>query len=131
MTLTSEVAISERDGGFELAFDVSGYDNVCVTIELCFRASGSVDGAEPAAGIRTSRERGGQPGRSDSPGTYFLKDGTGTYTVNGDTLEFGPGLHKHTSLRMEGEPYRSTTAVCATATACTSRASPHLNTRSR
>jgi hypothetical protein len=105
VTLTSEVAISENDGKFELAFNVSGYDNVRVTIELCFRAEGRLTGVELATSSRQSRERNARARSSNGSGTYFLKNGTGAYTVNDDALEFGPGLHMHTALGMEGEPY--------------------------
>ena len=105
VTLTSKVGISENDGEFKLAFDVSGYDNVRVTIELCFRAEGSLKGVVQATNGRPRWERNVRTRTPNDSRVFFLKNGTGAYTVNDDTLEFGPGLHEHNSLRMEGEPY--------------------------
>jgi len=44
-------------------------------LELTFRPGGVLSGVEPLA----------------EPGSYQLVAGTGTYTVGGDTIEFGPG----------------------------------------
>lgn len=73
--LTTSVTIAEVGaGGFDLAFDVDG-PPTSLTIELCFRPGGALTGVVPANG----------------DGNFQLVEGTGRYTVGGDTISFGPG----------------------------------------
>lgn len=88
--LESAITIEEHQGGFDLHFTVDGPTEVEVTIELCFRAGGTLDGAIPA----------------QEKDDHFLKDGMGRYRVGTDVIEFGPGMHTHADLRtMDGEEY--------------------------
>lgn len=90
-TIDQRVFVVEKDGGFELRFEITGHDGVPVTVELAFRAGGTFAGA-----VREEAE----------PKTYSLGDGLGRYTVGGDTIEFGPGGGAaHRFLRLEGHTY--------------------------
>ena len=73
--LRTTVSIAEvGTGGFDLVFDVDG-PPTSLTIELCFRAGGTLAGVVPASG----------------DGNFQLVEGEGSYTVGGDTITFGPG----------------------------------------
>lgn len=112
-TLESKVTITEKDGGFELAFDIGGHPNVPVTIELGFRSGGTFTGVAPmasagtAGGGRGGRGGGGRGGgiAPEADNAYVLREGTATYTVGSDRIEFGPGQLARAPGRMEGETY--------------------------
>ncbi len=74
-TLGTRVLVSEAEDGFDLAFDVSGEEDVEMTLELTFREGGTVSGAEPR----------------EEEGTFHLVDGIGRYETGTDTITFGPG----------------------------------------
>jgi hypothetical protein len=83
------VTITETKGAFELAFDISGHDNAPVVIELSFRRGGQFTGVKPTA----------------EPQVYLLEQGTGSYRVGADVIEFGPGRVEHERLNVEGASY--------------------------
>jgi hypothetical protein len=75
LVLRTTVRVTEVGaGGFDLAFDLDG-PPTSLTIELCFRAGGTLAGVVPAGG----------------DGNFQLVEGEGSYTVGGDTITFGPG----------------------------------------
>jgi hypothetical protein len=75
LVLRTTVTVTEvGTGGFDLAFDLDG-PPTSLTIELCFRAGGTLAGVVPAGG----------------GGNFQLVEGEGSYTVGGDTITFGPG----------------------------------------
>ena len=90
-TVDQKVTVAEKDGGFELRFDISGHEGVPVTIELAFRSGGKLSGVEEDAESHS----------------FFLKEGTGKYTAGTDTIEFGPGEHVHRFISLEGHTYRA------------------------
>ena len=107
-TLKTDVTVSEKDGRFALEFSIQGPPNVPVTIELGFRSGGKFTGVEPLGGGEPAgRGRGGRGGgfTPDTDNAHVLKQGTGTYTVGNDTIEFGPGSLPRAPGRMEGESY--------------------------
>lgn len=87
VTLRTEIRVREKDGGFELEFQVDGYPGVPLTLELIFRPGGSLTGAE----------------RTGEMETFLLKEGWGSYTVGPDRLTFGPGSYNQPVRRMESE----------------------------
>jgi hypothetical protein len=89
-SLDQKITVAEKDGGFELRFDITGHDGVPVTIELAFRPGGAFSG--PVEEDKESR-------------IFLLKDGSGKYTVGQDAIEFGPGGSAHRFLNLEGHTY--------------------------
>jgi len=49
----------------------------------------------------------GRAGRQmrDDPESYRMDADRCSYTIDGNTLEFGPGVYEHTRLGMEGEQF--------------------------
>lgn len=86
--LSTAVGISQTKSGFDLAFDVSGEENVELTWELTFREGGELSGVEAL-----------------EDGTYHLVEGHGTYTLGEDTVTFGPGNGKGLIEARPGEQY--------------------------
>ena len=77
-------------GAFDLDFGVDGQPT-SLTIELCFRAGGTLSGAVPAGG---------------DGGNFQLVDGEGSYAVGDDVIRFGPGTGGRQPIRMDsGEKY--------------------------
>lgn len=119
-TLNSEVTIEERDGGFALELSVEGQPGVPVTIELAFRADGtlqgveSLDNATPEPGTAKAESGPSWLGRArryvaaaEARGDQFrLKDGAwGRFTAGSDSIEFGPGFYARPPGRMEGDDF--------------------------
>ncbi|GAB3643024.1 hypothetical protein [Spirosoma arcticum] len=83
--LKSQVTISEIQGGLQAQIQITGTEGVPVAVELIFRPGGTFTGVSP------------HPSRANA---YLLSE-SGTYTVQADTITFGPGkvLHKNVQLR--------------------------------
>jgi len=89
-TLDSKVVIREDKGKVELDFEVTGLEGVAVTLELCFPDGGELKGVSLA--------KDGE--------NYFLENGTGTYKMGKDSIEFGTGIKEHENIqRLDGEMY--------------------------
>jgi hypothetical protein len=71
-SLRTGVRIDEAADGFDLTFAFTG-DETSYAIELCFRPGGTLSGVDAV------------------DDNYQLVEGTGSYTVGGDRIEFGPG----------------------------------------
>lgn len=91
-TLEQKVTVTENSGAFELAFDVGSHDRVPTTIELSFRRDGELEGIEPGA---------------TRPNLFFLRQGTGRFSVGNDVITFGPGQADHEMIRMEGASFEA------------------------
>lgn len=90
LTLESRIVIEEIGDGFRMDIEVSGTDNVEVTLDLCFRDGGSFKGA-----IKGEDKR-----------DFFLEDGFAKYTSGSDTIEVGPGKYEHGNINgLDGEVY--------------------------
>ena len=85
--LETNIIISESANGITVDFDMTGTDEVPVSLELIFRRGGQVSGAEA------------MPQKNDS---YLLKGQSGSYTVGNDTIHFGPGKAEHKWLVVRG-----------------------------
>lgn len=99
--LDQTVTVVEKDGGFDLEIEVTGHDRVPYTVELAFRPGGTFGGALRAAGQG-----------------FFLTEGTGTYRVGDDALEFGPGQADHEVTNLSGHSYQAHGAVLRAAGLC-------------
>jgi hypothetical protein len=82
----AKVTIRETGNGMEADIQITGTENVPVSVELVFRAGGTL------AGVMK------HPTRANS---HLLQGDSGSYTVQNDTITFGPGkaLHKGVVLR--------------------------------
>jgi hypothetical protein len=86
--LQTTITISEhKEGGIEVEIDMQGTDEVPVSLELVFRKGGVFKGVEAS---------------SQRPDANLLKEGTGSYTVGEDTINFGSGLAEHKWLTVRG-----------------------------
>jgi hypothetical protein len=92
-TLDQRVTVVEKEGAFELHFDITGHDAVPYVVELAFRPGGELTGAFQELTTMDNRK------------AFLLKEGTGRYRVGDDTIEFGPGQADHQSLNLSGHTY--------------------------
>ena len=111
VSLRSRVTVSDHAEGFDLHFEIDGQQGVGVTIELAFRAGGTLTGVLPGTGTDgpgaagANRNRGGPANPADLANTYLLKEGHARYQVGADYLDFGPGTFQRPPGRMEGETF--------------------------
>jgi len=90
LTLDSSIEIEEREGAYELSFALDGPKDVEVTIDICFRPGGRLEGAVAI------------PETED----FYLKEGFAKYTSGSDVIDIGPGRQEHSNTRMlDGEEY--------------------------
>ncbi len=90
-TLETTITVEEPEGKNEVSFYVSGSENVLVTLELCFKEGGELQGIIPS---------------NDNPTDYFLKEGMGKYQYGDDFIQFGPGTFEHQYIHnLESEDY--------------------------
>ncbi|GAA4446765.1 hypothetical protein GCM10023091_40510 [Ravibacter arvi] len=85
--LDTTVTIRKNDSGIEIEISATGTDRVPVALELIFREGGELKGVEAVPGAANS---------------WLLKEGTGTFTRNGSTLTFGPGIARHLNTALRG-----------------------------
>jgi hypothetical protein len=85
-SLQAQITVSEKEGIFELGFDLKGTENVPLAIEFAFRKGGNLNGVE----------------KLNEPGTYLLKDGMAKYTFENNAIEFGPGKAEHSWTAIRG-----------------------------
>ena len=85
--LRTTVSIREAENGLQIDIDSQGTDGVPVAVELIFRPGGTLAGVRPHA---------------TKPNAWLLSGDTGSYTLNGDTLRFGPGRADHTGVQLRG-----------------------------
>jgi hypothetical protein len=91
-SLDQRVSIIEKQGQFELHFEIDGHDRVPYTVELAFRPGGKFEGA-----LQEVPSRDGK--------VLVLKEGLGRYRVGTDVIEFGPGQADHQSFNLSGHSY--------------------------
>lgn len=95
-TLNQNIAIREDRGKFELIFDITSPDTVPVAIEIALRPGGKLDGAL----TEKMKDK-----------LYLLREGTGRYTLDDRTIEFGPGEAKHEWINLSGSSYLAHGAI--------------------
>ena len=90
MSIDSTIRIEEINDGFDLEFEITGAENVEVTIELCFTVPGQLEGVS----------------NGNNQDDFFLESGSAKYTFGNDSIEVGPGKFEHSSLyNLDGEEY--------------------------
>lgn len=85
--LESVITVTENQGRFELAIEVSGTDNVPVAVELAFRHGGELRGVEAVPGVKDA---------------FLLRDGFGEYAAENEVIKFGPGKVEHVYTDIRG-----------------------------
>ncbi len=85
--LVSEVEIVEDKGAFTMKISITGTDDVPASVELAFRHGGTLAGVTAVDGAKD---------------TFLLTDDKGTYTLEGDTIEFTGGRADHTYVQLRG-----------------------------
>ncbi|NDU98602.1 hypothetical protein [Spirosoma terrae] len=84
--LQTRITIHEAERGIEAIIQITGTDGVPVAVELIFRPGGSFTGVSK------------HPTRDNA----YLLSGSGSYTVQNDTITFGPGLQQHKGVLLRG-----------------------------
>jgi hypothetical protein len=105
-TLDQKVTVVEKEGAFDLHFDITGVDHVPFLVELAFRPGGELIGSI----LETANRDNGK--------TRFLREGTGRYQVGEDVIEFGPGQADHQYTNLSGPSYAAHGAVLKAAGTC-------------
>ncbi|HEY0108936.1 MAG TPA: hypothetical protein VGB67_04855 [Fibrella sp.] len=85
--LDTTVKVTEANNGLQIDIDIAGTVGVPVTLELIFRAGGTLAGA-----IKHPKKEN----------AYLLSGETGAYTVGADTIHFGPGKAEHKGIQLRG-----------------------------
>lgn len=86
-TLVSEVEIIEERGEFSVRISITGTNDVPAAVELSFRHGGTLAGVTAVKGSKDS---------------FLLTGDRGTYTLEGDTIEFSGGRAEHTYVHLRG-----------------------------
>jgi hypothetical protein len=83
------VRLTEHQGAVELRIEVGGAPNVPITVELCFREGGILEGVKDLG--------------NDN---YLIDQSEASYKFGNDTIRFGPGVWQHEKIEgLEGERY--------------------------
>ncbi len=86
-SLSTRVTIREDAGRFEVQFDLTGCERVPVAVEFGFGRGGTLSGVTPLEG---------------TPDAFMMGEGAATYSFDGQTIEFGPGLCEHRWTQLRG-----------------------------
>jgi len=84
--LNTVITIKETNNGLEVDIDISGTDHVPVSLELVFRPGGVFSGLEEVTPNQT----------------YVLKGNEGKYSVENQSISFGPGKAEHRRYNLRG-----------------------------
>lgn len=84
--LYAQITVSEKNGIFELNFELNGTENVPLAIELAFRKGGNLSGTE----------------KLNETGSSLLNGNLAKYSFENDTIEFGPGKAEHSWTAIRG-----------------------------
>lgn len=84
--LNTVISIKETSNGLEVDIDISGTDHVPVSLELIFRPGGVFAGLEEVVPNQT----------------YVLKGAAGKYTMENQSISFGPGKAEHKRYNLRG-----------------------------
>lgn len=85
--LETKVTIMETADGMAIEITTNGTERVPAALELIFRPGGELKGVTKIENTKDS---------------WLLKEGTGTYQFNDDTISFGPGMALHKNIALRG-----------------------------
>ncbi|MCF0063591.1 twin-arginine translocation signal domain-containing protein [Dyadobacter chenwenxiniae] len=85
--LETRILISETENGMQIDIQTIGTERVPLAVELIFRPGGTFTGLTRIENTKDS---------------WLLKEGTGSYSFNGDTISFGPGIGLHKNIALRG-----------------------------
>jgi hypothetical protein len=85
--LETKIVIKEIENGMEIEIQTNGTEWVPLAVELIFRPGGTFTGATRIENTKDA---------------WILKEGTGSYTFNSDTISFGPGIGLHKNIALRG-----------------------------
>lgn len=85
--LETVIRVTEANNGLDIDISLTGTDGVPVTLELIFRPGGTVTGVVK------------HPKKDNA---YLLSGQSGSYSVNSDTIQFGPGKADHKGIQLRG-----------------------------
>lgn len=86
-TLETKITVRETSGGMEIDVVTNGTERVPATLELIFRPGGTLKGVSKIENTKDA---------------WLLKEATGSYELDGDTISFGPGLALHKNIALRG-----------------------------
>ena len=90
LTLETKIVIEELDNSFRIDIEVTGAENVLVTLDLCFQSGGTFEGV-----VQGEQEK-----------DFFFDGEVAKYTIGTDTIEVGPGKYEHAYINgLDGEVY--------------------------
>ncbi len=84
--LNTVITIKETNNGLEVDIDITGTDHVPVSLELVFRPGGKFSGLEEVIPNQT----------------YVLRGKEGKYSVDNQSISFGPGKAEHRRYNLRG-----------------------------
>lgn len=85
--LETKILISETENGMQIEIETTGTERVPLAVELIFRPGGTFSGLTQIENARDS---------------WLLKEGAGSYSFQGDTISFGPGIALHKNIALRG-----------------------------
>ena len=85
--LEQSAEITEMTNGFQVRLRAEGTTGVPLSVEICLREGGSLQGCRAL---------------NATPGSYILQDGTGTYRAGANEIRFGPGAAPHQYVQLRG-----------------------------
>lgn len=85
--LETTVKIKEANNGLEIEINMSGTEDVPVSLELIFRAGGSFSGVTKSP---------------KNENAYLFSDQKGSYTVGNDSINFSSGKVEHKNIQLRG-----------------------------
>ncbi len=90
LKLDTTIKIDKIGKSFTIDFNISGVDNVEVTVDFCFKNGGVLENVES--------------GRDNDD--FFFKEGTASFVQGKDSIHIGPGKFEHANInRLDGEVY--------------------------
>jgi len=82
-----KIKVTENEGTFDIEISIMGTENVPLALELGFRKGGTLTGVKDHPKVENA---------------YLLDRGMGTYSMENDNIQFGPGNVEHNWTQLRG-----------------------------